>query len=65
MPEIDTAQRLDGESTAILADKGFMLYYAARQEEAIALLQRLEEARPDFPRRISFCRASRCIEATI
>jgi Tfp pilus assembly protein PilF len=47
--EIDTAQRLDGESSAILADKGFILYYAGEKDAAIALLQRLEEARPDFP----------------
>jgi tetratricopeptide (TPR) repeat protein len=47
--EIETAQRLDGGSTAILADKGFILYYAGRQEAAVALLQRVEEARPDFP----------------
>ncbi len=47
--EIDAAQTLDGGSTAILANKGFVLYYAGRPDEAIALWRRMEEAEPEFP----------------
>jgi Tfp pilus assembly protein PilF len=46
--EIEKAQALDSASTAILADKGLMLFYAGKGEEAVALLKRLEQAEPDF-----------------
>jgi tetratricopeptide (TPR) repeat protein len=49
LKEIDAAQSLDGGSTAILANKGFVLYYAGRPDEAIALWRRMEEAEPEFP----------------
>ena len=46
--EIEKAQALDSASTAILADKGLMLFYDGRSEEAVALLARLEQAEPAF-----------------
>jgi Tfp pilus assembly protein PilF len=46
--EIEKAQALDSASTAILADKGLMLFYDGRREEAVALLARLEQAEPAF-----------------
>ncbi|HEY1708513.1 MAG TPA: hypothetical protein VGG10_09635 [Rhizomicrobium sp.] len=48
LSEIEKAQALDPESTAILADKGLILYTAGRRAEATALLQRLEQAQPNF-----------------
>jgi Tfp pilus assembly protein PilF len=46
--EIEKAQALDSASTAVLADKGLMLFYDGKDEEAAALLKRLEQAEPDF-----------------
>ena len=46
--EIEKAQALDSASTAVLADKGLMLFYDGRDEEAVALLKRLEQAEPGF-----------------
>ena len=46
--EIEKAQALDSASTAILADKGLMLFYDGRSEEAVALLAQLEQAEPAF-----------------
>jgi Tfp pilus assembly protein PilF len=48
LEEIGKAQALDSASTAILADKGLMLFYDGKGEEAVALLKRLEQAEPDF-----------------
>jgi predicted Zn-dependent protease len=48
LSEIEAASALDPESTAILADKGLILYNAGRRAEGTALLQRLEQAQPDF-----------------
>jgi len=46
--EIEKAQALDSASTAILADKGLILFNDGRSEEAVALLARLEQAEPAF-----------------
>jgi tetratricopeptide (TPR) repeat protein len=46
--EIEKAQALDSASTAILADKGLILFNDGRSEEAVALLSRLEQAEPAF-----------------
>lgn len=46
--EIDKAEALDVESTAVRADKGFILYYAGRSNEAIDLLRQLEQTEPLF-----------------
>jgi Tfp pilus assembly protein PilF len=46
--EIDAAAELDSESSAILADKGLILYYAGRADEAVKLLGQLESDQPGF-----------------
>ena len=46
LDEIERSQELDPLSTPILADKGLILYYAGRKEEAIALLKQLEATEP-------------------
>jgi tetratricopeptide (TPR) repeat protein len=46
--EINRAQTLDPQSTAILADKGLILYYAGKKEEGISLLKSLEVSDPTF-----------------
>ena len=46
--EIDTARSLDRESTAILADRGLILFYAGRRQEAVDSLRGIERARPGF-----------------
>jgi DNA-binding winged helix-turn-helix (wHTH) protein/tetratricopeptide (TPR) repeat protein len=46
--EIDHAQKLDPNSASILADKGRLLWVAGRHEEALRLLQQLEEDDPNF-----------------
>jgi tetratricopeptide (TPR) repeat protein len=48
MREIDQAQALDPNSTSILADKGFVLYYDGRPDQAIALEKELEASAPAF-----------------
>jgi DNA-binding winged helix-turn-helix (wHTH) protein/tetratricopeptide (TPR) repeat protein len=48
LAEIERAQALDPASKSVLADKGFLLFHAGRQQEAIALLQQMEENEPDF-----------------
>jgi Tfp pilus assembly protein PilF len=47
--EIDTAQALDSESTAILADKGLILFNNGKSNDAVVLLLQLEQAEPAFP----------------
>jgi Tfp pilus assembly protein PilF len=47
--EIEAAQALDSESTAILADKGLILFDNKKIDEALMLLQQLEQAEPAFP----------------
>jgi tetratricopeptide (TPR) repeat protein len=46
--EMDLAQKLDPTSSAILADKGNMLFNAGRTEEAIELLRQVERNDPQF-----------------
>jgi tetratricopeptide (TPR) repeat protein len=48
LAEIDTAQQLDPESSSVLADKGMILFHAGRGDEAIALLQELEQTAPSL-----------------
>ena len=48
LAEINKAEALDSSSTAILADRGLILFYAGRPEEAAALLQRIEQTEPHF-----------------
>jgi tetratricopeptide (TPR) repeat protein len=48
MREIDEARALDPKSTAILADKGFVIYYDGHPREAIALEKELEASEPAF-----------------
>ena len=48
LAEIDTAQKLDPSSTAMLADKGFILAISGNSAEAIPLLKQLEATHPEF-----------------
>jgi tetratricopeptide (TPR) repeat protein len=48
LSEIERAEALDSASTAILADKALILSHGGKDEEAIGLLRRLEQAQPDF-----------------
>jgi Tfp pilus assembly protein PilF len=48
LAEIDRAQTLDTESTAIQADKALILYYAGKENQAIGLLRQLEQTEPQF-----------------
>jgi len=48
LAQIERAQKLDASSMAILADKGFILYYAGKQEAGMALLRQIEAAEPSF-----------------
>jgi Tfp pilus assembly protein PilF len=48
LAEIERAQALDPASKSVLADEGFLLFHAGRQQEAIALLKQMEENEPDF-----------------
>ena len=46
--EIDRAQALNPASSAVLADKGNILYAAGRQDEALSLLKQMESREPSF-----------------
>lgn len=48
LAEIEKARDLDPSSSAILADKGLVLFLAGRKEEALTLLHQLESSAPDF-----------------
>jgi tetratricopeptide (TPR) repeat protein len=48
LDEIGTAQRLEPQSRAILADKALILFFSGRAEEAIRLLRQMESDEPDF-----------------
>jgi DNA-binding winged helix-turn-helix (wHTH) protein/Tfp pilus assembly protein PilF len=48
LTEIDLARELAPDSSSILADKGELLWAAARHEQALQLLKQLEAAEPDF-----------------
>ncbi|MFY9978199.1 MAG: tetratricopeptide repeat protein [Candidatus Sulfotelmatobacter sp.] len=46
--QIDQAQRLEPASTALLADKGYLLWSAGRHSEGLALLKQLETTDPSL-----------------
>jgi Tfp pilus assembly protein PilF len=46
--EIEKAQQLDPQSTAILADQGLIIYHNEQTERAIAELKQLEAEEPSF-----------------
>ncbi len=48
LAEIECAQALDPTSNSVVADKGLLLYFAGRRDEAIALLKQVEETDPNF-----------------
>ncbi len=48
LDEIEKAQKLDPKSNAILADKGVILFYSGRTDEAVAQLKQLEAVEPNF-----------------
>ncbi len=48
LAEIERAQALDPTSTAILADKGFLLYRSGHHDEALVLLKQMEATDPNF-----------------
>ncbi len=48
LDQIEQAQRLEPSSSAILADKGLLLWMSGRQDEGLSLLRQLEKAQPSF-----------------
>jgi Flp pilus assembly protein TadD len=46
--EIERARQLDPSSKSIAADRGFILYYSGRVEEAFSVQEALEKAEPAF-----------------
>jgi Tfp pilus assembly protein PilF len=48
LAEIENARKLDPHSSAILADKGLILFLAGQKEEAVSLLRQLEASEPNF-----------------
>ena len=46
LAQIDKAERLDPESSSVLADKGMILFHAGKTDEAMTLLQELEQTAP-------------------
>jgi tetratricopeptide (TPR) repeat protein len=48
LAEIEKAQELDPHSTAILADKGLILYHLGQTDPALSLLKQVEAAEPAF-----------------
>ena len=46
LEQIDIAQRLAPASSAVLADKGLILHFAGRRDEAFALLKQLDAENP-------------------
>jgi tetratricopeptide (TPR) repeat protein len=48
LDEIEKARELDPSSHAIIADKGLLLYYAGRNQDAIKVLQEVENTNPGF-----------------
>ncbi|HWE06455.1 MAG TPA: tetratricopeptide repeat protein, partial [Rhizomicrobium sp.] len=46
--EIEKASELDSESSAILSDKGLILYYAGRTGDALKLLAQMETDQPEL-----------------
>jgi tetratricopeptide (TPR) repeat protein len=48
LDQIEQAQRLEPSSSAILADKGLLLWMSGRRDEGLSLLRQLEKAQPSF-----------------
>jgi tetratricopeptide (TPR) repeat protein len=48
LDEIDKAQKLDPQSSAILADQGLIMFNAEMKDQAIAQLKQLEASQPNF-----------------
>ncbi|HEY2859813.1 MAG TPA: tetratricopeptide repeat protein [Terracidiphilus sp.] len=48
LDQIEQAQKLEPSSTAILADKGLLLWQAGRHKEGLALLKQLEASEPSL-----------------
>jgi tetratricopeptide (TPR) repeat protein len=48
LAQIDKAESLDSESSAIPADKALILFHEGRKDDAIKLLTRIEDEQPDF-----------------
>ena len=48
LEQIEIAQQLNSSSTSVLADKGLILYYAGRTDDAVALLNQINETDPSF-----------------
>jgi tetratricopeptide (TPR) repeat protein len=48
LAQIDKAESLDSESSAIPADKALILFHAGKAAEAIRLLTQIEDEQPDF-----------------
>ncbi|HLJ78592.1 MAG TPA: tetratricopeptide repeat protein, partial [Acidobacteriaceae bacterium] len=48
LDQIEQARRLEPSSSAILADKGLILWLAGRREEGATLLEQLEKAQPQL-----------------
>jgi Tfp pilus assembly protein PilF len=48
LSEIEKARQLDPQSSAILADKGLILYSAGQVKQAISLLKQIEASDPTF-----------------
>jgi len=48
LEEIDKAEKLDPQSSAILADQGLIMFNAGMKEQAIAQLKQLEASQPNF-----------------
>jgi tetratricopeptide (TPR) repeat protein len=46
--EIERAQQLDPASISILADKGLILWWAGRKDDAVALLKQIAASEPSF-----------------
>ena len=46
LDQMEQARRLEPSSNAILADKGYLLWYAGRTDEGVALLTQIESTEP-------------------
>jgi tetratricopeptide (TPR) repeat protein len=48
LAQIEIARELDSHSTAILADKGLILWSSGQQQQALQLLKQMEQTEPGF-----------------
>jgi len=48
LDEIDKAEKLDPQSSAILADQGLIMFSAGMKDQALAQLKQLEASQPNF-----------------